>query len=129
MGCPVTQFQIVAKDPDKATEFYSKLFGWTIDTDNAMGYRVVNTGSESGIQGGIWPSPPEGHALVQLFIEVENVKATVEQATQLGAKVIIPPQTLPDGDEMALVQETRRAGEPCRPVGSPIADAVDDSHR
>ena len=103
MGCPVTQFQIVAKDPDKVTEFYSKLFGWTIDTDNAMGYRVVNTGSESGIQGGIWPSPPEGHALVQLFIEVENVKATIEQATQLGAKVIIPPQTLPDGDEMALV--------------------------
>jgi predicted enzyme related to lactoylglutathione lyase len=103
MGKPVTQFQIVAKDPDKAAKFYGELFGWTIDTNNALGYRVVKTGSEIGIQGGIWPSPPEGHAMVQLFVEVEDVKATVEQATQLGANVVIPPQTLPDGDEMALI--------------------------
>ena len=103
MGNPVTQFQIISKDPDKAAEFYGKLFGWSIDTNNAMGYRVVKTGSEAGIQGGIWPSPPEGHAMVQLFVEVEDVKSTVEQATQLGANIIIPPQTLPDGDEMAMV--------------------------
>ena len=103
MGNPVTQFQIVTKDPDQAAEFYGKLFGWAIDANNAMGYRVIKTGSEAGIQGGIWPSPPEGHAMVTLFVEVENVKSAVEQATQLGAKVIIPPQTLPDGDEMALV--------------------------
>ena len=103
MGRPVMQFQIVAKDPDKTAEFYTTLFGWSIDANNAMGYRAVKTGSKDGIQGGIWPSPPEGHSMVQLFIEVEDVKATVEQAVQMGAKVIIPPQTLPDGDEMAMV--------------------------
>ena len=103
MGNPVTQFQIISKNPDKASEFYGKLFGWSVDTNNAMGYRVVKTGSEVGIQGGIWPSPPEGHSMVQLFVEVEDVKTAVERATQLGAKVIIPPQTLPDGDEMAMV--------------------------
>ncbi len=103
MGRPVTQFQIVAKSPEKTAEFYSKLFGWSVDSNNAMGYRVVQTGSEAGIQGGIWPSPPEGHAMVQLFIDVEDLKATVEQAVQLGARVIIPPQKLPDGDEMAMV--------------------------
>ncbi len=41
--------------------------------------------------------------MVQLFVEVEDVKSTVQQATQLGANIIIPPQTLPDGDEMAMV--------------------------
>ena len=54
MGQPVTQFQVIAKDPDQAAEFYGTLFGWTIDANNAMGYRVVHTGSESGIHGGIW---------------------------------------------------------------------------
>ena len=43
MGKPVTQFQIIAKDPDKAAEFYGNLFGWSVDTNNAMGYRVVKT--------------------------------------------------------------------------------------
>ena len=43
MGQPVTQFQIIAKNPDKAAEFYGSLFGWTIDDSNAMGYRIVKT--------------------------------------------------------------------------------------
>lgn len=103
MGQPVTQFQVIAKDPDGAAEFYGTLFGWTIDANNAMGYRTVQTGSPSGIQGGIWPAPPEGHAMVQLFVAVDDVGASVAQAEELGAKVVVPPQTLPDGDEMAII--------------------------
>ncbi len=103
MGQPVMQFQILAKSADKVAEFYNSLFGWNIDTDNALGYRVVTTGSDKGIQGGIWPSPPEGHSMVQLFVEVEDVTAAVAQATQLGGRVIVPPQMLPDGDEMAMI--------------------------
>ncbi len=103
MGQPVTRFQIIAKNPDKAAEFYGSLFGWTIDDSNAMGYRIVKTGSEEGIQGGIWPSPPEGHSMVQLFVKVDDVKSSVEQAKELGANVIIEPQTLPDGDQMAVI--------------------------
>ena len=30
---------------------------------------------------------------------------TVEQAKQLGGKVIIPPQKLPDGDELAILHD------------------------
>lgn len=97
------QFQIFAKNPDRAAKFYGSLFGWSIDTNNAMGYRVVKTGSTSGIQGGIWPSPPEGHAMVRLFVEVEDVNTAVDQAGQLGGNIIIPPQKLPDGDEMAVI--------------------------
>ena len=41
--------------------------------------------------------------MVQLFVEVEDVSAAVDQATQLGGKVLIQPQTLPDGDEMAMI--------------------------
>ncbi len=103
MGQPVMQFQILAKNPDKVAEYYKSLFGWNIETNNALAYRVIQTGSEAGIQGGIWPSPPEGHGMVQLFVEVEDVQAAVEQSAQLGGNVIIQPQTLPDGDEMAVI--------------------------
>lgn len=103
MGQPVTQFQILARNPDKAAEFYRQLFGWSIDDNNAMGYRFVQTGSEAGIQGGIWPAPPEGQALVQLFVEVDDVKSTAEKGAEVGGRIIIRPQTLPDGDEMAVI--------------------------
>jgi len=104
MASPVMQWQILTKQPKKLEEFYSKLFGWSVSSDNALGYARVDTNSKEGISGGFWPiGEKEGHSMVQLFIRVENVKAHVKKAEQLGARVVIPPQALPDGDEMAVV--------------------------
>lgn len=103
MGQPVAQWQILAKNPEQLTRFYCDLFGWSINTDNALNYRVVNTNSEKGINGGIWPAPPEGQAMVTLYVEVDDVATYVATAQRLGAKVVIPPQKLPDGDEMAVI--------------------------
>ena len=103
MGNPVIQWQIVAKEPDAVTRFYSALFGWKVETNNALGYRLVDTKSRRGINGGVWPSPPEGHNLVQLFVEVDDVDAFIEKATSLGATVIVPKSELPDGDALAIV--------------------------
>ena len=103
MGNPVVQWQIVAKDPDAVTRFYSALFGWKVDARNALGYRVVDTGNGRGINGGVWPSPPEGHNLVQLFVEVADIDAAIAKATALGATVIVPKSELPDGDALAIL--------------------------
>ena len=103
MGRPVMQWQILARNPAKEAEFYVKLFDWEVNTNNALNYRMIDTGSERGINGGIWPAPPEGHGAVTLYVEVDDVQAYLSKASTLGGKVLIPPQKLPDGDEMALV--------------------------
>ncbi len=105
MGNPVMQWQILAKDPEKLGAFYTKMFDWRIDANNPLGYRMIDTGAGRGINGGMWPSPPEGHSFVQLFIEVDDVAKFVERAKQLGGSVIIPPQKLPGGDEMAIIHD------------------------
>jgi uncharacterized protein len=102
VGSPVVQWQIVAKDPDSVTKFYAALFGWTVQTNNALGYRTVDTGSGRGINGGVWPSPPEGHNLVQLFVEVDDVAAYAAKAEKLGATIIVPATEMPDGDALAI---------------------------
>ena len=103
MGCPVIQWQMVVKDPEAESAFYSSLFGWQVSSDNPLGYRVVDTQSAGGIPGGFWPSPPEGHNLVQLFIRVDSVPDYVSRAETLGARTIIAPQTLPEGDVLAIL--------------------------
>ncbi len=102
MGCPVIEWQLLAKEPEVAASFYAGLFGWTVDSNNALGYRRVQTGA-GGIDGGIWPSPPQGHNLVQLFIGVDSVPEYHMRAERMGAKTIVPPQKLPDGDELAIM--------------------------
>jgi predicted enzyme related to lactoylglutathione lyase len=93
----------LSKAPDDTARFYAGLFGWTVSADNPLGYRQINTGSQDGIQGGIWPSPPQTHNFVQLFVAVDNVAESVKKAEGLGAKVVIPATTLPGGDEMAVM--------------------------
>jgi predicted enzyme related to lactoylglutathione lyase len=103
MANPVVEFQILSKAPDDTARFYSGLFGWTVNDDNPLGYRQINTGSDKGIQGGIWPAPPQAPTFVQLFVAVNDVGQSVKKAEGLGAKVIIPATTLPEGDEMAVL--------------------------
>ncbi len=105
MGRPVVHFQILATDPARAERFYSQLFEWKVDAADLFGYRAIDTGSPRGIRGGIWPSPPEGHAFVQLFIEVEGVAAHVARAVARGAKVVVPPTKLPRGEELAILHD------------------------
>jgi predicted enzyme related to lactoylglutathione lyase len=106
MGNPVLQWQILTKQPEKLEEFYTKLFGWKVSDDNALGYRRVDTSSEEGIHGGLWPiSEKEGHSMVQLFIRVGDVKAHAVTAQELGARILIPPQSLPDGDEVCIAMD------------------------
>ena len=106
MGNPVTHWQIISQDPEGAADFYEKLFGWKISANNALNYRMVDTQSDGkGVPGGIWPSPPDGHALVQLFVEVDDVEAALAKATELGAQVVMPKQVLPEGDEMAIIHD------------------------
>jgi predicted enzyme related to lactoylglutathione lyase len=105
MGRPVTQFQIISTSPEETARFYSSLFGWVVNSDNPLGYREIKTDSVNGIQGGIWPAPPQASNFVQLFTAVDDVQACVQRAQELGAQLIIPPTALPDGGELAVMHD------------------------
>ncbi len=105
MSHPVVRWQIVTPAPAKESAFYRSLFGWDANRDNQLDYEMIDTCSEKGIQGGIWPAPPEAPTFTQLYVEVEDCAAYVRRAVELGATVIVPVQKLPDGDRMAVLQD------------------------
>lgn len=105
MGNPVVAWQIVARDAEGEAAFYRKLFGWTMNSDNALGYRELASGDDRGIDGGVWPAPPEAPSFVQLMIRVDDVDEHIEKALALGAKLIVPKSVLPDGAVMAIVAD------------------------
>jgi predicted enzyme related to lactoylglutathione lyase len=111
MGNPVVQWQIISADPDATVAFYRKLFGWKETRANALGYRQLGTQS-NGIDGGVWPGPPDVQPFTQLFIEVADLSDNLARAKELGAQVIVPASVLPDGRTMAVLRD---------PTGLPFA--------
>lgn len=105
MGFPVTNFQIVSTDPERTSAFYAQLCGWTVNDENPLRYRQFATGAGRGIDGGVWPAPPGAPAFVQLQIEVDDVAQVLARAVALGAAVLVPKQTLPQGETMAVLRD------------------------
>jgi predicted enzyme related to lactoylglutathione lyase len=64
---------------------------------------MIDTGSDRGIGGGIWPAPQALQSFVQLFVAVDDVDEYLAKAEKLGGTVVIPKQVLPEGDEMAVL--------------------------
>ena len=91
MAYPVTHFEITAKDSKKISDFYGKVFEWSLE-DAPMNYKMVktNSGEHNGIGGGIGPSR-DGRSSVTFYLETEDLKGTLAKVEKLGGKTIVPP--------------------------------------
>jgi predicted enzyme related to lactoylglutathione lyase len=102
MGNPVIHFEVIGKDAPRLQEFFSKLFGWTINADNPMNYGIVDTGVPGGIGGGIGSGPEEHPGHVTFYIGVDDPKAYLEKAESLGGKTVMEAQEVPGGPVIAM---------------------------
>jgi len=101
---PVVHAEIRSSDPDATRAFFGELFGWTYPTEGAYpGYTFVDTGVQDALYTAI--SPLQGDAdLVTFFIGVDDMAASIDQATSLGGKVVQEPVEVP-GVRFALIAD------------------------
>jgi len=92
MTDPVVHFELHAPDQAAAATFYSELFGWitqTVPVPGSADYTLVDTRAGSGINGGIGGTD-DGRTWSTVYIEVEDVQATLDKVESLGGKVLMP---------------------------------------
>jgi len=97
MPNPVTHFEISAKDQAKITDFYSRLFGWTVDANNPMNYGMASTkDGDEGIDGGIYQqqdsNDPPG---IRIYAQVDDADAFLKKAAELGGQILVPAMEIP----------------------------------
>jgi uncharacterized protein len=102
MGQPVVHFEIIGKDGDRLKGYYAELFGWQIDSDNQMGYGVVqregNTNSDGvGIGGGVAGGPDRYDGHLTFYVEVPDVATALAKAEELGGSRIMGPDEVMEG--------------------------------
>jgi predicted enzyme related to lactoylglutathione lyase len=98
MGNPVVHFEVIGTDGDKLRSYYGDLFGWTIETDPAMGYGVVERATNKdgiGIGGGVGACPIDGYAgHVTFYVEVPDVEEALRRAELLGGSRVSGPMSV-----------------------------------
>jgi predicted enzyme related to lactoylglutathione lyase len=105
MSAPVVWFEIAGRDLPGLTKFYGDLFGWKINADNPMNYGMVDTGTATGIPGGIFADANGAGDYVSVYVEVGDLAAALTRAEELGATVVQPLTKVPDGPTVAMVTD------------------------
>ncbi len=121
MGNAVVHFEIGAAQDAPLVAFYGELFRWGLTGSPGGGYTLVDTRGGWGINGGIGKSQ-SGEPWSTFYVEVDDLQATLEQASSLGGATVMPVTdgggavtvamfSDPDGLLVGLV---RTAAEPAR---------------
>jgi predicted enzyme related to lactoylglutathione lyase len=104
----VVHFEIPADEPERAVEFYSKVFDWkTQKWEGAEDYWVLTTGngSQPGIDGGLmkrtsqYPNPVNS-------IAVPSVDDYINKVTSAGGQVLTSKITIPGVGYIAYFKDT-----------------------
>ena len=97
MGNPVVHFELMSRDPAKIASFYEKLFGWKIEHEPELNYRVVKTQNEMGINGGIVkPDKPEPWpGLTMFYIGVEDLADARKRVAAACGSIKVEKEDVP----------------------------------
>ena len=93
----VVHFEFSADEPERASEFYRKVFGWEIiKWEGPVDYWLVTTGKEGspGIDGGI-KFRPEPELSTVVTVDVESVDDALERTVAAGGEVVLPKTEIP----------------------------------
>jgi predicted enzyme related to lactoylglutathione lyase len=105
---PVVHWEIEAKDAELLGAFYRQLFNWKVGDGFIKQIPAGIGGPEPGPGGHIRQSDRSG---VTLYVQVANLRASLEQAVTLGAAVVAEPFDAPGGPTLAGITD---------PEGNPV---------
>ncbi|MGF1615358.1 MAG: VOC family protein [Gammaproteobacteria bacterium] len=104
--------ELMTTDVEAAKAFYSKLFGWSTDDESmpGMNYTLVKAGGKE--IGGIMAMPSSAQGTPPMwgaYVTVDDVDATAQTAEELGGRVLISPQDIPEVGRFCVIQDPQGA--------------------
>jgi predicted enzyme related to lactoylglutathione lyase len=125
MAGKLVHFEIYAKDADRATGFYSSLFGWEFSDSGMPGidYRLLRTGED---QGGAVFAPEDGKTgCLKVYFDTDDIDASIAKVREGGGEAD-DKQPIPsigwfagckdtEGNEFSLYQNDESAPMPDGP--------------
>ena len=105
-------FELMTTDLDSAKKFYTELFNWELKEmpmEN-MNYTVASVDGED--VAGLMPMPPGTQEMPPAwsqYITVDDVDVTAAKAKEMGGKVMVEPQDIPNIGRFCVIQDPQGA--------------------
>ena len=104
MPNPVVHFEVGCRNRESTNDFYTKLFGWSTSDYGPLS-KKVDTSSNNGINGYLTALGHEPHNYVMVYVEVEDISATLKEVADLGGETVVPETEIPGGGRFAWFKD------------------------
>lgn len=102
----IIHFEITADDVERATEFYTSVFGWRAEGSQFIGgYSTVNTGEGDGINGAIMKREYQPQPTI-IWLSVEDLDATLARVQAAGGSLINEKSFIPGNGYVVYIKDT-----------------------
>jgi predicted enzyme related to lactoylglutathione lyase len=95
MAQPIILFEIGGRDRDRSANFYSQLFDWKIKPQGPV--QFIEPPPPGGIPGHITSLGHDPQNYVTIYVEVDDIEASLAKAESLGGTVAVRPIEIPNG--------------------------------
>jgi uncharacterized protein len=104
----VVHFELPADDPERAIDFYSRVFGWNFGRcEGPMEYSLVTTGREEepGIDRGL-ARRQDSSTGIKNTIGIESVDEAIEKIEADDGRILRPKDAVPEVGWLAYCEDT-----------------------
>ena len=98
----MVHWEIRAREPELLRTFYREMFTWEIGDGPFMMIDPGIGGPEPGPGGHIQPGDNPG---LSLYVQVRNLRESLDRAVELGGSAILEPFDVPGGPTMAGIRD------------------------
>lgn len=103
--------ELMTTDAAGAAKFYAALFGWQVQEVDMGPMGTYRLFLAAGKQvGGAMAAPPNVPSHWLTYVTTDDADASAKKAEELGAKIVVPPTTVPDMVRFAVAMDPQGAG-------------------
>jgi predicted enzyme related to lactoylglutathione lyase len=101
--------ELLTRAPDRVTEFYTTVFGWTVNASEHYTQWGIDGADFGGMlaMGDKFPHEVPSHWLP--YFAVEDVDATADAAVGAGGSMLMEPTSVPEGPRIAVLRDPQGA--------------------
>jgi uncharacterized protein len=103
MANPVVYFEVMGKDHEALSSFFTGLFEWDTSPAGPASYEFVSTGE--AVNGGIGSPPEGGPSYATFYVQVDDLQATLDKAESLGGRTVMAPRNVAENTDVALFED------------------------
>ncbi len=101
----IIHVELSSRNQEESGKFYHDLFGWEVRQLPEMSYATFSPG-EGAVGGGFSPIGPDSPAgTIMIYIEADDIQATLKKVEELGGKIVSPPKNIPGVGDFAIFED------------------------